>query len=82
MSILEQAIKQPGVYVAQGWQCPLCKRIWSPTTAWCSNHVEAAQMRPMAGGVVGGVVQGDPFHNLPRKRDSYQSEGGCGDTFL
>lgn len=20
---------------SQGWQCPICKRVYSPTTPWC-----------------------------------------------
>lgn len=71
MSILEQAIKQPGVYVAQGWQCPLCKRIWSPTVQWCTNHVAANQIGPAMGGVAAGVVGGLNADSLRNGGDAY-----------
>lgn len=22
-------------FVPQGWQCPICKRVYSPSTPWC-----------------------------------------------
>lgn len=32
-----------GIFAQQGWQCPICKRVYSPTTLmclYCGNHEE------------------------------------------
>lgn len=60
----------PGL-AAQGWQCPLCKRILNPTAQYCPFHPVAQQVVGETNiKQAGGVAQGDPFHNLP-KSDKY-----------
>jgi hypothetical protein len=50
---------------AQGWQCPLCKKVFSPTTAqclYCPVNVMTTTINPWpypttgGGGVTGGFV--------------------------
>lgn len=50
-----EAAQQLGI-VPQGWQCPLCKRIWNPQVQYCPNHIVNESMKQ-----AGGVAQGDPF---------------------
>lgn len=58
MSMLEQAMNQVGTpYAAQGWQCPLCKRVWSPNVQYCATHAGSTNLGS-AGGVVGGGLTG------------------------
>lgn len=62
MSIVEQALNQANTqgYAPQGWQCPLCKRVWAPHIQFCQTHAGTNVVGPAtAGGVVGG--QANPY---------------------
>lgn len=46
----------------QGWQCPLCQRVWNPSVQYCLLH---------AGTSMGSVGQG-PYDNQQVKKDTYR----------
>lgn len=61
--MMEQAMNQVGTpYAAQGWQCPLCKRVWAPHIQFCQTHAGTNVVGPATAGLQGGVSgQQNPY---------------------
>lgn len=50
-------------FIPQGWECPKCKRVYSPTTSMCSHCPEYAQGTSTTFSVGTSTTYSHPFES-------------------
>ena len=59
------------IFIPQGWECPKCKRVYSPTTSMCS-HCPQSNTSVTTTGTTATFVSGTTFsaHNFESDKKS------------